>query len=104
MKRAMAIAIFSLALVCENSAAQTPDRQSDSNPPPPAKIDRTIGNRFIVDHGDAHIDVIAQGSGPVIVILLRGRGFARGAHGGFATDGLRLLWSVRIGWKVGDPE
>jgi len=94
MKRAMAIAIFSLALVCEGSAAQTPDRQSDSNPSSSAKIDRTVENRFMVDHGNAHIEVIAQGSGPVIVIL---PSLGRGAEDYnivtslLAEDGFRVL-------------
>jgi len=94
MKRAVAIAIFSLALVCEGSATQTPDRQSNSNPSSSAKIDRTVENHFMVDHGDAHIEVIAQGSGPVIVIL---PSLGRGAEDYnvvaslLAGDGFRVL-------------
>jgi pimeloyl-ACP methyl ester carboxylesterase len=94
MEHAIAFAIFSLALVCEGSTAQAPDRQSNSNPSPSAKIDRTVENHFMVDHGDAHIEVIAQGAGPVIVIL---PSLGRGAEDYnvvaslLARDGFRVL-------------
>jgi|HubBroStandDraft_2_1064218.scaffolds.fasta_scaffold03537_3 pimeloyl-ACP methyl ester carboxylesterase len=93
MKHAIEIAIFSLAAVCGVSIAQTLDRQSDPNSSLLVKIERTTES-FMVDHGNAHIEVIAQGSGPIIVIL---PSLGRGAEDYYvvaallAREGFRIL-------------
>jgi pimeloyl-ACP methyl ester carboxylesterase len=69
MKRALPI-IYTLAtIVCPVSRAQTPGAPSTSRPSSHARINRILEQRFMVDRGDVHIEVIAQGIGPVIVIL-----------------------------------
>jgi pimeloyl-ACP methyl ester carboxylesterase len=94
MKRAIAISILSLAIVCGISVAQTAEAQSGSNYSSSARSDRTIENPFLVDHGSARIEVISQGSGPVIVIL---PSLGRGAEDYnvvaelLAGDGFRVL-------------
>jgi pimeloyl-ACP methyl ester carboxylesterase len=94
MRRATAISVLFLAILCEISIAQTADAQSGSNSSSSAKSDRTVENRFLVDHGSARIEVISQGSGPVIVIL---PSLGRGAEDYnvvaalLAGDGFRVL-------------
>jgi len=94
MKRAIAISILSLAIICDISTVQTVEAQSGSNFSSSVKPDRTVENRFLVDHGSARIEVISQGSGPVIVIL---PSLGRGAEDYnvvaalLAGDGFRVL-------------
>ena len=98
MKRALPLICLLATIVCPNSRAQTPKAQSTS------KLSSQIGmeQRFLVDRGDGHIDVridvrievIAQGVGPVIVIL---PSLGRGAEDYnvvaalLAKDGFRVL-------------
>jgi pimeloyl-ACP methyl ester carboxylesterase len=73
MNRALPLICLLASLVCPASRAQNPGAQSTSRPSSQIKINRTMESRFMVDRGDVHIDVhievIAQGVGPVIVIL-----------------------------------
>jgi pimeloyl-ACP methyl ester carboxylesterase len=66
MKRAIPLAILFLAAFCALSRAQdsTPSAAKSQ-----VRINRTAPLRFFVDRGPAHIEVIAQGAGPVLVIL-----------------------------------
>ena len=98
MKRALPLICLLATIVCPNFRAQTPKAQSTS------KLSSQIGmeQRFLVDRGDGHIDVridvrievIAQGVGPVIVIL---PSLGRGAEDYnvvaalLAKDGFRVL-------------
>lgn len=94
MTRAIAISILSLATICEILVVRTADGQSGSNSSSAATPDRKMESRFLVDHGSAHIEVISQGSGPVIVIL---PSLGRGAEDYnvvaalLAGDGFRVL-------------
>lgn len=94
MKRALPL-ICSLAIfVCPNSRAQTPGVQSTPQPSSRIRIGRTGEQRFMVERGDVRIDVIAQGIGPVLVIL---PSLGRGAEDYdvvaalLARDGYRVL-------------
>src|SRR5258707_13625941 len=72
------------------SRGRTSGGQSTSKPSSQIGTER----RFLVDHGDVHIEVIAQGLGPVIVIL---PSLGRGAEDYdvvaalLAKDGFRVL-------------
>jgi len=98
MKRALSLICFLAAIVCPNSWAQTSGVQSTSKLSSQIRIDQTSESRFVVDRGDAHnnihIEVIAQGLGPVIVIL---PSLGRGAEDYnvvaalLAKDGFRVL-------------
>ena len=94
MKRTLPL-ICSLAMfVCSNSRAQTPGAQSTSKPSSHLRTNRTLEQRFIVERGVVHIEVIAQGIGPVLVIL---PSLGRGAEDYnvvaalLAKDGFRVL-------------
>lgn len=67
MKRAIPPAILLLVSLA------MPLRAQNSAPPSPARsqirVNRSSELRFMVDRGPAHIEVIAQGAGPVLVIL-----------------------------------
>ena len=69
MKNALPLICFLVATVCPGSLAQTPGTQSAPSPSSQVRINRTLENRFLVDRGDVRIEVIAQGSGPAILIL-----------------------------------
>lgn len=67
MKRAIGLGILLLVLPACALRAQT------GAPPSPPKshirVNRTLEQHFMVDRGAVHIEVIAQGLGPVLVIL-----------------------------------
>jgi pimeloyl-ACP methyl ester carboxylesterase len=94
MKRALPLICLLAAIVCPVSRAQTPGAQSTSKPSSDIRINRTMESHFMVDRGDVHIEVIAQGLGPVIVIL---PSLGRGAEDYnvvaalLARDGFRVL-------------
>jgi pimeloyl-ACP methyl ester carboxylesterase len=94
MKRALLLAITLASVVCPLSRAQTSGAPSASRPASQIKINRTLEQHFMVDRGDVHIEVIAQGLGPVIVIL---PSLGRGAEDYtvvstmLARDGFRVL-------------
>ena len=69
MKRAIPLIYFLAPIVCLASRAQTSAAQSTSKPSTNLQDNRSLRVRFMVDRGDVHIEVIAQGSGPVIIIL-----------------------------------
>ncbi len=77
MKRALVLIGSLAAFLCPASRAQTAPPRSKSKPTSDIKMNRTLESRFVVDRSDArggvridvHIEVIAQGIGPVIVIL-----------------------------------
>jgi pimeloyl-ACP methyl ester carboxylesterase len=67
---------YALPLIClfacaafPNTRAQTVGTQSKSTPSSNVRTNPAAETRFMVDHGNVHIEVIAQGLGPVIVIL-----------------------------------
>jgi pimeloyl-ACP methyl ester carboxylesterase len=66
MKRAIPFAILSVAAFYSPSRAQN---SASSAAKSQARINRSAELRFFVDRGPAHIEVIAQGAGPVLVIL-----------------------------------
>ncbi len=66
MKRAIPSAILFLAAFCALSRAQD---SAPSAAKSQVRINRSAPLRFFVDRGPAHIEVIAQGAGPVLVIL-----------------------------------
>src|SRR5579862_6027783 len=94
MRPALPLICLFATTVCPISKAQSPDSQSASRPSPHVRINRMLEQRFIVDRGDVHIEVIAQGLGPVIVIL---PSLGRGAEDYdvvsslLAGDGFRVL-------------
>jgi pimeloyl-ACP methyl ester carboxylesterase len=94
MKRALPLMCLLATIVCPVSRAQTPRAQSTSRSSSQIKIDQTVEQRFIVERGDVHIEVIAQGSGPVIVILPslgRGAEDYNAVAALLARDGYRVL-------------
>ena len=94
MKRALPLICLLASVICPGYQAQTPGAQSNSKPSSHIKINRTLEQRFMVDRGNVHIEVIAQGLGPVIVIL---PSLGRGAEDYkvvstlLARDGFRVL-------------
>lgn len=66
MKRAIPFAILSVAAFYSPSRAQN---SAPSAAKSQARINRSAELRFFVDRGPAHIEVIAQGTGPLLVIL-----------------------------------
>jgi pimeloyl-ACP methyl ester carboxylesterase len=94
MRRAFPLIFLLAAIACPVSRAQTPGGQSTSRPASHIRINRTIETRYMVDHGNVHIEVIAQGQGPVLVIL---PSLGRGAEDYkvvatlLARDGFRVL-------------
>jgi pimeloyl-ACP methyl ester carboxylesterase len=69
MRPALPLICLFATTVCPISKAQSPDSQSASRPSAHVRINRTLEQHFMVNRGDVHIGVIAQGLGPVIVIL-----------------------------------
>jgi pimeloyl-ACP methyl ester carboxylesterase len=94
MKHALRLNFLLLTLVCVTAHAQTPESQPESNSTSRIRVSRAAGDRFMVDRGDAHIEVMVQGTGPVIVIL---PSLGRGAEdydvvaGLLVKDGFRVL-------------
>jgi pimeloyl-ACP methyl ester carboxylesterase len=94
MKRAIPLIYFFAPIICLASRAQTSAAQSTSKPSPDLQDNRSVQARFMVDRGDVHIEVIAQGSGPVVIVL---PSLGRGAEdydvvaGLLAKDGFRVL-------------
>ena len=94
MKSALPLICFLATIFCPDSRAQTSGAQPTSRPSPHVQINRTLESRFTVARGDVHIEVIAQGLGPVIVIL---PSLGRGAEDYdvvaslLARDGFRVL-------------
>ena len=98
MRRALPLICSLACVVCPNSGAQSLDAQSPSKPSSHIRINRTLESRFVVDRGDGnidvHIEVIAQGLGPLVVIL---PSLGRGAEDYnvvaalLARDGFRVL-------------
>jgi pimeloyl-ACP methyl ester carboxylesterase len=93
MKRPLPLCLLA-TIICPVSRAQTPDAQSTSKPTSHIEINRRLESRFLVDRGNVHIEVIAQGLGPVLVIL---PSLGRGAEDYnvvaalLARDGFRIL-------------
>jgi pimeloyl-ACP methyl ester carboxylesterase len=69
MKRALPLLCLLATMACPIARAQTPGTQPPSKPSSHIIINRTLATRFMVDRGNVHIEVIAQGAGPLIVIL-----------------------------------
>src|ERR1700730_13108143 len=73
MRRALPLICSLACVVCPKSGAQNLDTQSPSKPSSHIRINRTLESRFVVDRGDVHFDVhievIAQGLGPLVLIL-----------------------------------
>src|SRR5579863_8655994 len=69
MTRAFPLICLFATIACTTSKAQSPDSPSTSGPSPHVKINRNLKQRFMVNRGDVRIEVLAQGLGPVIVIL-----------------------------------
>src|SRR5215472_11924203 len=94
VKQALRFGLSFFAIACATAQAQTPGSQPGSKSTSRLRVSRAEGERFIVDRGDAHIEVIAQGRGPVIVIL---PSLGRGAEdydvvaGLLVKDGFRVL-------------
>src|ERR1700730_9098467 len=93
MKGALPLCLLA-TIVCPVSRAQTPDAQYTSKPISHSKVNRRLESRFMVDRVTVHIEVIAQGLGPVLVIL---PSLGRGAEdynvvaAFLAKDGFRVL-------------
>ena len=93
MKHALRFSLPLFAIVC-SAHAQTPGSQLESKADSRLHIRKAAGDRFTVDRSDVHIEVIAQGTGPVIVIL---PSLGRGAEdydvvaGRLVKDGFRVL-------------
>src|SRR5712671_263592 len=94
MKRALLLICLLAKIVCPNSQAHTPGAKSNSKPSSQSGMNPTMESLFMVDRGDVHIEVIAQGLGPVLVIL---PSLGRGAEDYnvvaalLAKDGFRVL-------------
>jgi len=98
MKRALPQICLLVMIVCANSRAQTPGAQSTPGPTYEVRIKPTAEQIFLVHRSDGHVDVrievLAQGSGPVLVIL---PSLGRGAEDYnvvaalLARDGFRVL-------------
>jgi pimeloyl-ACP methyl ester carboxylesterase len=98
MRRALPLICLLAFVVGPVSGSKSAAAQSPSKPSSQIRINRTLESRFMVDrddlHMDVHIEVIAQGQGPVIVIL---PSLGRGAEDYtvvatlLATDGFRVL-------------
>jgi hypothetical protein len=69
MKRTFQLSFLAISIACPNSLAQSSDRAQSSRGRSEAKGSRELEQHLMVDRGVAHIEVIAQSSGPVIVIL-----------------------------------
>src|ERR1700680_378586 len=93
MKSALPLICFLATIFCPDSQAQTSGAQSTSSPSPHVQINRTLESRFTVAHGDVRIEVIAQGSGPAIVIL---PSLGRGAEDYDVVAGLLAQGGFRV--------
>jgi pimeloyl-ACP methyl ester carboxylesterase len=69
MKPTLRFSLLLFTTVCVTGRAQTPESQRGPKSAAHMRVPRTTGDRFMVDRGNVHIEVIAQGAGPVIVIL-----------------------------------
>src|SRR5690242_8831709 len=91
MKRAPALLCLLVFPACSVSRAQTPEAQSSFFQ---IGVNRPTEQHFMADRGETHIEVIAQGAGPMIVIL---PSLGRGAEDYnvvaalLAKDGFRVL-------------
>ena len=94
MKIAPLLICFVAVIVCPVLRAQNPGAQPTSSPSGDLRTNPILEQRFRVDRGDVHIEVIAQGRGPVILIL---PSLGRGAEDYqvvsalLARDGFRVL-------------
>jgi pimeloyl-ACP methyl ester carboxylesterase len=98
MKSALPLICFLATIFCPDSRAQTPEAPSTLGPTYEVRIKPTAEQLFLVHRGDGHVDVrievLAQGQGPVIVIL---PSLGRGAEDYdvvaalLAKDGFRVL-------------
>ena len=98
MKRALPLICFLATIFCPNYRAQTPGAQSTPGSTYEVRIKPAAEQLFLVHRSDGHVDVrievLAQGSGPVIVIL---PSLGRGAEDYnvvaslLAKDGFRVL-------------
>lgn len=92
MKHTLWFPFLLLVVVCATARVQTPESRRESTSP--SRLPRATGDRLMVDRGDVHIEVVAQGAGPVIVIL---PSLGRGAEdydvvaGLLVKDGFRVL-------------
>lgn len=84
-------------LFCSVLAAETARLQSAYANSLTTRTDASAEQRFVVDRGNVHIEVIAQGSGPVIVIL---PSLGRGAE----DYGVVAELLVREGFRVLRPQ
>jgi pimeloyl-ACP methyl ester carboxylesterase len=69
MKQARRIVTFTALMFCSVWFARETRAQSSPASSSVTQANATAVQRFVVDRGDVHIEVIAQGNGPVIVIL-----------------------------------
>jgi pimeloyl-ACP methyl ester carboxylesterase len=94
MKCALTLICLLVTITFPVLGKQTRSAQSPANTSTPIAVNRAVESRFMVDRGDVHIEVIAQGVGPVIVIL---PSLGRGAEDYsivaalLASDGFRIL-------------
>jgi pimeloyl-ACP methyl ester carboxylesterase len=98
MKHVLPLLCLFATIVCPVSRAQTPEAPSTLGPTYEERIKPTAEQLFLVHRGDGHVDVrievLAQGQGPVIVIL---PSLGRGAEDYdvvaalLAKDGFRVL-------------
>jgi len=83
-----------LLTVCAIARAQAPESRSESKSTSGIRVPRATSGRLMVERGNVHIEVIAQGTGPIIVIL---PSLGRGAEdydvvaGLLVKDGFRAL-------------
>jgi pimeloyl-ACP methyl ester carboxylesterase len=97
MKRALLLNLMLIALAGLAARAQTPQSQSKSKPSTNVRVTRIMEERFLVDHGNVHIEVIAQGVGPVIVML---PSLGRGAE----DYGVVAALLAKYGYRVLRPQ
>jgi pimeloyl-ACP methyl ester carboxylesterase len=69
MKPTLRFSLLLFTTVCVTGRAQTPESQRGPKSTAHIRVPRTTEDRFMVDRGNVHTEVIAQGAGPVIVIL-----------------------------------
>lgn len=94
MKRIIQLSFLVITIGCPALLAQAPGRSQSSTALSEAKALSVSEQHLMVDRGAVHIEVIAQGSGPVIVIL---PSLGRGAEdydivaARLVSDGFRVL-------------
>lgn len=94
MKRPLPLITLLAAILCPVSRAHSPGARYTLGPTYEERIKPSTEQRFLVERGDVHIEVLAQGSGPVIVILPslgRGAEDYNGVAALLAKDGFRIL-------------